>query len=186
MNALSPIAPSTESSTAPAVQKPSAAKSWLKAIEMTARIEAEPERLLADIVDDWSLRTPNAPAVLSARESFSYAQFADRINRYARWAIEEKLAVGDTVCLMMPNRPEYLAAWLGITRVGGVVALINTQLKGSSLAHCINVAQSSHIIVDNDLAEALAGAFPHIDPATKVWSHGGEKSHERIDLAIDR
>ncbi len=27
----------------------------------------------------------------------------------------------------MPNRPEYMAIWLGITSVGGVVALINTQ-----------------------------------------------------------
>ena len=31
----------------------------------------------------------------------------------------------------MPNRPEYMAIWLGITRVGGVVSLINTQLRGA-------------------------------------------------------
>ena len=33
----------------------------------------------------------------------------------------QKLGKGDTVCLMMPNRPEYFAIWLGITSVGGVV-----------------------------------------------------------------
>ena len=32
------------------------------------------------------------------------------------------------VALLMPNRAEYLAIWLGITRIGGVVALINTNL----------------------------------------------------------
>ncbi len=30
----------------------------------------------------------------------------------------------------MSNRAEYLAAWLGITRIGGVAALINTNLGG--------------------------------------------------------
>ena len=37
---------------------------------------------------------------------------------------------GDVVALMMPNRPEYLAAWLGIARAGGVIALLNTNLSG--------------------------------------------------------
>ena len=43
---------------------------------------------------------------------------------------------GDVGRLLMPNRPEYMAIWLGITRVGGVVALLNTNLTGPSLAHC--------------------------------------------------
>jgi fatty-acyl-CoA synthase len=34
-------------------RKPSAAKSWLKAIELTSRIEADPRRLFADMVEDW-------------------------------------------------------------------------------------------------------------------------------------
>ena len=29
---------------------------------------------------------------------------------------------GDVVCLLMRNCPEYMAVWLGITQVGGVVA----------------------------------------------------------------
>ena len=51
----------------------------------------------------------------------------------------------------MPNRPEYLAIWLGITRVGGVVALLNTNLAGQSLAHCINIAAPRHLIVAAEL-----------------------------------
>ena len=47
----------------------------------------------------------------------------------------------------MGNRPEYLAIWLGITSVGGVVSLLNTNLLGPSLAHCINVVSPTHLIV---------------------------------------
>ena len=49
----------------------------------------------------------------------------------ARWAARENLAKGETVCLLMPNRPEYMAAWIGITSAGGVAALINTNLVGT-------------------------------------------------------
>ena len=38
------------------------------------------------------------------------------------------IAKGDAVCLLMPNRPEYMAIWLGDHAVGGVVALLNTNL----------------------------------------------------------
>src|SRR5476651_1335706 len=121
-------------------RKPSAAKSWLKAIELTSRIEADPQRLFADLVEDWSKRQPDRPALISESGTLSYRALGMRINRYARWALSAGIGAGDTVCLLMPSLPDYIAAWLGITRVGGVVALINTKLVGTSLSHCINLA----------------------------------------------
>ncbi len=150
------------------------AKSWLKAIELTARIESTPTRLLADIVDDHAEHAPHRAAVLSERETFTYAELAGRINRYARWALANDVGVGDTVCLLMRSRPEYLAAWLGITRVGGVVALINTQLVGKSLAHCIGVARPEHVIVEAELGDVFRSTSLDLDPAPRVWIHGVE------------
>src|SRR6202051_4506865 len=102
--------------------KPSAAKSWLKAIELTSRIEANPSRLFADVVEDWAARQPDQAALISETETFSYRALAERINRYARWALSAGIEAGDTVCLLLPNRPDYVAAWLGISKVGGVAA----------------------------------------------------------------
>src|ERR1700761_9130545 len=45
--------------------KPSAAKTWLKAIELTSRIETAPRRLFADIVEDWSERQPDRLGLIS-------------------------------------------------------------------------------------------------------------------------
>ena len=72
------------------------------------------------------------------------------------------LGKGDAVCLLMPNRPEYLALWLGITRVGGVVALLNTNLTGTALAYCINVVTPKHIIVAAELLAPLESARGNI------------------------
>ena len=67
--------------------KPSAAKSWLKAIELTSRIDADPSRLFADVVEDWAERAPDRPCLISETETFNYRTLAVRINRYARWAL---------------------------------------------------------------------------------------------------
>jgi fatty-acyl-CoA synthase len=170
--------------------KPSAAKSWLKAIELTSRIEAEPRRLFADVVEDWASRQPDHPGLISETECFSYGALAMRINRYARWALSAGIKAGDTVCLLMPNRPEYLAAWLGISKVGGVVALINTKLVGQSLSHCINVANAGHVIVAADLADVFETAAAHLAGTPKVWIHGGSVSRPAdqadIGAALDR
>ena len=76
----------------------------------------------------------------------------------------ESIAKGDVRRLLMPNRPEYLAIWLGLTRIGGVVALINTNLSGEALGHCITVAAPTHIIV------APAGSpMRWARPSAMVW-----------------
>ena len=150
--------------------KPSAAKAWLKAIELTSRIEPNPQRLFADIVDDWAARQGDRPALMSDGESLTYRALAGRINRYARWALAAGIKRGDTVALIMPTRPDYIAAWLGISRIGGVVALINTKLVGLSLAHCINVAKADHIILADELADTFETARPHLARVPKVWT----------------
>ncbi|SDT60907.1 long-chain-acyl-CoA synthetase [Bradyrhizobium canariense] len=152
--------------------KPSAAKSWLKAIELTSRIEADPHRLFSDIVAEHAARQPDRPALISEAETLSYAELTDRINRYARWALQAGIKTGDTVCLFMSSRPDYVAAWLGITSVGGVAALINTKLIGLSLSHCINVAEADHVILAADLAVTFETAVPYLNRMPKIWFHG--------------
>ena len=167
-----------------AARAPSASKIWLRAIELTARIETLPGRLFADVVGDWAHRQPNRVALVADEASLDYEGLSKRINRYARWARSVGLAKGDTVALIMPNGIDYVAAWLGISRVGGVVALINTKLVGQSLAHCLDVAVPSHVIVAHELTGMLNSAAPHVKTGAKVWTHGDSRSERAIDVAL--
>ncbi|MBR0684844.1 long-chain-acyl-CoA synthetase [Bradyrhizobium manausense] len=167
-----------------AARAPSASKIWLKAIELTARIETLPGRLFADVVDDWARRQPDRIALVTDNTTLDYEGLSKRTNRYARWARSVGVAKGDTVGLIMSNGIDYVAAWLGISRVGGVVALINTKLVGKSLAHCVDVAKPSHIIVAHELAETLASATPHLKTEATIWTHGDARSERAIDVAL--
>ncbi len=167
--------------------KDSPAKAWLRALEMTAPIAANPGRTLPAIIDELAARHGNAPALISDRETLSYRALAARANRYARWALAQGLAKGETVALLMPNRPEYIAAWLGITRVGGVVALVNTNLTDRSLAHCIDIVRPRHMIVAAQLVESFATARGHLQTLPVLWAHGTDVAgFGRIDRDLQR
>ena len=160
---------------------------WLRALELTAPIAQDPGRVLPAVIEEVAERCGDAPALLSDRECLSYRQLAERSNRYARWALDQGIAKGDVVCLFMPNRPEYMAVWLGITRVGGVVALLNTNLVGASLAHCINLVSPKHIIADARLVDWLIAARPDLAGSAKLWVHGGRHDEfPSVDRDVER
>jgi fatty-acyl-CoA synthase len=157
-----------------------------RALRMTTPIAKHPARVFPIVLDELAERYGDAPALISDRETLSYRGLAERANRYARWARGEGLAKGETVCLLMPNRPEYMAAWIGITSAGGVAALINTNLIGTALAHCIDIVEPQHVVVEAELAEGFATARALLKTKPKVWSHGENSGPDpRIDLMVE-
>ena len=128
----------------------SPAQAWARALSNIAQLKGEDGTTLPLLVDGLGTEHGDQPAFLAAGETLSYRALAERKNQYARWALGENLKPGDVVCLLMGNCPDYVAIWLGISQVGAVVALINTNLTGEALAYALDVAAPSRIIVDDD------------------------------------
>jgi fatty-acyl-CoA synthase len=155
------------------------AQIWRRALEATARLAAEPTLILPTVVNELAARLGDKTALLSKRETLSFADLAGRLNRYSRWALSAGVEAGDTVCLLMPNRPDYVAFWLGVTQIGGVVALLNTNLSGAALAHCIEAAAPRHIVVAAEFADRFIEAAALLKMVPKVWLHGETTSEGR-------
>ena len=161
-------------------------KAWLRALELTAPIARNRNRILSTVIEERAEQLGDTPALLSDRECMTYGQLSERINQYARWALGQGIGRGEVVGLLMTNRPEYLAIWLGINSVGGVVSLLNVNLTGSSLAHCINVVSPKHLIVASEFAAQLVAALPAVSLPPTIWIHGNEPSSwPRLDLEIE-
>jgi fatty-acyl-CoA synthase len=168
-------------------RRDSPAKAWLRAIELTAPIGKKPWRILSTVIEESAERFGDAPALLSDRECMSYRELAQRSNQYTRWALQQSLASGDVVCLIMANRPEYMAIWLGITRIGCAVALVNTKLTGASLAHSLKIVAPKHVIVAAELIDHLSAALPDLAGEARIWVHGsGGGEFRRIDEEIEQ
>src|SRR5436190_6461254 len=158
----------------------------LGAVSKVTKVARSPNRTFPQIARKLADTYGDKTALISERETLTYRQLDRRADQYARWAMAHGLAKGDVVALMMPNRPEYLAVWLGITRAGGVVALLNTNLSGSALAHCVNIVAAKHILVDAALIEGFTTAEPHLAAGPEFWCHGAApEGYERLDTRID-
>jgi fatty-acyl-CoA synthase len=149
----------------------SPSKAWLRALELTAPIPRNRHRILSTVIEEVATRMGDTPALLSDRETLTYKALSDRATQYAQWALDQGLAKGDVVCLLMTNRPEYFAVWLGITSVGIVVSLLNTNLVGASLAHCIRIVSPKHIIASAEFVDTLTEILPRLEPSLSVWTH---------------
>lgn len=146
---------------------------WLRALERTA--EAQRTRMtLPQLIEQQAKTLGALPALIDETEELSFEVLADRMNAYARWARAEGLGPGATLCLFLPNCADYLALWLGIVRTGATVALVNTGLKGTSLAHAIRIVSPRLVIAGSDLRDEIISVLPQLDPRIAVWFHGGD------------
>lgn len=158
----------------------------LRALSKVTRIAKNPERTYPQVAEELARRYGDKVALISDRERMTYRQYDGRANQYARWARENGVGKGDVVALMMPNRPEYLAVWLGVARTGGVTALLNTNLTGTALAHCVNIVRPKHVIVEAAMADAFGTAEAHLDPGPALWCRGGApEGFQRLDSQLE-
>ena len=131
-------------------------KAWGRALAMTTPISKNTCATFPTLIENLADKFGTAPALLSQEGCLSYRALTERSNRYSRWALARGIAAGDVVCLLMLNCPDYMAIWLGVTRIGAVVSLVNTNLVGSQLEHAINLVSPRHVIVGGELIDALA------------------------------
>lgn len=153
-----------------------ALKMWIRALAGVKILEDAPSITLPALLDRLAEEHTDRPALLGEGHALSYRELAARANRIARWAAAEGCGPGSVVSLLMPNCPDYVATWLGLTRAGCVVALINTNLVADALAHSIRTAGSRAIIVGGALRPAVAAIADQLPPDTRVWVHGEEPS----------
>lgn len=128
--------------------------------------------LVCDDLEEAVDRFPDRIAIEDEHRSLTYREFDSMANRFAHWARGRNLKRSDTVALVMMNRAEYLAAWFGLSKVGVATALINTNLTGPALGHCIEISGASQIITDQDCWRALEEARPHTDRNLMLWVLG--------------
>jgi len=123
----------------------------------------------ADLVEQWAERSPDAIAIRFEGASTTYAELNAAANRYANWAHSMGVGQGDVVALLMENRPAYLACWLGLAKVGAIGALINTNLTGAPLAHCLRVSEARLLVLGDELRDAWLGARDQLENEPRVW-----------------
>lgn len=158
----------------------------LRTLARVRRLKAGAPANVADELERSVDRFTTRTAILFEDERWTYGDMERRANRYAGWAASLGLKSGDVVGLFMENQPDYLCVWFGLAKIGVATALINNQLTGKGLAHCIEEAGARHVITDADLDEAWTTATPHLNAPVTAWrSKGAAAGFSDLDACLD-
>ncbi|XP_022179377.1 long-chain fatty acid transport protein 4-like [Myzus persicae] len=98
---------------------------------------------------------PNKIAFKHEGSAWRYIEVEELSNQIANYFKEQGFKRGDVVALFMESCPEYVCIWLGLSKIGVVVALINNNLRADTLAHSIKVSNCSAVIIGKEQVNAL-------------------------------
>jgi fatty-acyl-CoA synthase len=131
---------------------------------------------VGDLVEERAAAHGERPFLFFEERRISYGEFNAAANRVAHWAHRRGLRAGDRVALLMQNRPEYLFAWVGLAKLGGVVPLLNPNLRGDTLRHVLEAADAQWLIVGGECRENLATVAGKSGPigSVFVWPDHGD------------
>ncbi|WP_454195261.1 amino acid adenylation domain-containing protein [Nocardia sp. Marseille-Q1738] len=138
---------------------------------------AERVRLLSDAVDtahpvsaDVLLTgyrravtaTPDAIAVVHDETAWTYREFDARVNRLARYLIEQGIGPESVVALAMPRSPGLLVAMYAVLTAGGAYLPLDLDHPAGRIAYVLEVAEPVCVLTDNGNPVSVSGV-PVID-----------------------
>lgn len=142
-----------------------------KALLAQVKREATVPQLFTETADSY----PDKLFMSSNESKWTFSEVREFSNKVANYFREVGLRPRDEVALLMENRPEFVMIWLGLSKLGVVTGLINSNLKNTSLAHCINVINSKVVIFSSSLGTSIDSALPHIKDSSIAFYHVGKK-----------
>lgn len=129
--------------------------SLVKGIRMATSTDLTKSVGLALCFEEAVDKNPNGPAVISEGRSISYSEMNRWANRIAHLLLSRGVTKGDSVAVLLENRPELLASVLACSKIGAISAMLNTAQKGKVLAHSINIVEPKCIIAGEECYQAF-------------------------------
>ena len=98
------------------------------------------EKSLGEFLEIVTAVHPDKVFVDIAGQQITYRRFMQRCRQAAAMFRSLGIRHGDRVCLFLPNVPEVLYTWFGLSLIGGIAVTINTAYRRDEMAYILNNA----------------------------------------------
>ncbi|KAL8826256.1 MAG: hypothetical protein Q9170_007470 [Blastenia crenularia] len=100
--------------------------------------------------------TSNHPCLIYEGRTWTFMEVYDTSLQYGTWLkTKYKVAPKEIVALDFMNRPEMIFIWLGLWSIGAYPALINYNLSGAPLIHCLATSTARIVFVDEAVSDRI-------------------------------
>jgi 2-aminobenzoate-CoA ligase len=131
----------------------------------------------AELLDTTTRTNPNAIAIRTAANDWTYAQLSALVNQLCHVLVDDLNVVpGNRVLLRAANSPMLFAAWLAVVKVGAVVVATMPMLRARELQTIVDKAQLSLALCEAGLLAELAAVPGDTLQRVVAWNErsGGE------------
>jgi long-chain acyl-CoA synthetase len=103
---------------------------------------------------------PGAAALRCQGGTTTYSQLADLVRRFAEFLVHQGIRPGDRVCLMLPNRPEFVVLFYSVLHEGAVVVPMNPRQSAREVEFFLfNTGAKMLFFAPECATAAIAGAL---------------------------
>ena len=110
------------------------------------------ESSLGDFFELAVEKSPDKVFVEISGQEFTYRQVHEKAQQTASMFLGIGVSHGDRVCLFMPNCPEYLFCWFGLSILGAIGVPVNTAYKRDEMAFILNDSEAKAMVAHQSLA----------------------------------
>ena len=107
---------------------------------------------LRDLIELNLAERPDQTFIYWRDEEVSYRALDERANRVANGLRALGVGKGDVVSVYLPNCPEFLYTWFGITKLGAVFGPVNAMFKGDEVRHVLSDSGAVVAVTSRDAA----------------------------------
>ncbi len=124
--------------------------------------QSKPERFMSIglLLENQAEKFPDLIAIHFKDEKISYQQLNQRVNRYANYLNMYGVNAGDSIAIMLDNRPETIILALAVVKLGAVASMINTTQRHSILQHSLQTVNTKILIADEIYISAVNDVKP--------------------------
>uniref|UniRef100_A0A2C9GPK7 long-chain-fatty-acid--CoA ligase n=1 Tax=Anopheles arabiensis TaxID=7173 RepID=A0A2C9GPK7_ANOAR len=133
------------------------------------RKHAKNNATIGDIFAEFVSKQPEKACLIFEGRTWTFREVNDYSNRLANVFHSHGYKHGDVVGLLQENRPEFVATWLGLSKLGVIVPLINHNLRKNALMHSVTVANCNALIYGEALADAVAEIADQLPSAVALY-----------------
>jgi long-chain acyl-CoA synthetase len=138
---------------------------------------------LSEVVDLFAGRMPDHTALVFEDRQFTYAELLAAINRLSNALTKAGITRGDCVAILLGNRPEFVASYFAVIRMGGVAATLNPVSTAYELAHYFAECKPKAVICKAEHVpriEELKRKGRHVELIISIEPSEGAVSYEEI------
>lgn len=112
---------------------------------------------------------PNKVCFIYENDEWTFTKVEEFSNKVANVFKAHGYRKGDVVGLFLENRPEFVCLWLGLSKLGIIVSLLNSNQRQQILVHSITIAKCKALIFGSELASAVEDIRSEIEATVSMY-----------------